>query len=112
MAVTGGPVAMSGPVGTCGAGNSFTVTGTIPGGCTEVYTLTGTFTDANHFDGTFTAQYQPGTQWNAAREFRRRLKIRFDRENIEIPFPQRSVHVHVDDSTPDRHLRAAGAAGG
>jgi small conductance mechanosensitive channel len=55
---------------------------------------------------------QPGSQWNAAREFRRRLKIRFDRENIESPFPQRSVHVHVDDSTPDRHLRAAGAAGG
>ncbi len=32
---------------------------------------------------------QPGSQWNAAREFRRRLKIRFDREQIEIPFPQR-----------------------
>jgi moderate conductance mechanosensitive channel len=55
---------------------------------------------------------QPGSQWNAAREYRRRLKIRFDREQIEIPFPQRKVHVHVDDSTPDRHLRAAGAAGG
>ena len=55
---------------------------------------------------------QPGSQWNAAREFRRRLKIRFDREQIEIPFPQRKVHVHVDDSTPERRLRAAGAAGG
>jgi moderate conductance mechanosensitive channel len=58
---------------------------------------------------------QPGSQWNAAREYRRRLKIRLDQERIEIPFPQRKVHVHVDDSTPDRHLlaaRAAGAAGG
>ena len=54
---------------------------------------------------------QPGSQWNAAREFRRRLKLRFDRENIEIPFPQRKVHVHVDEGVPD-HLKAAGAAGG
>jgi small-conductance mechanosensitive channel len=56
---------------------------------------------------------QPGSQWNAAREYRRRLKIRFDREQIDIPFPQRRVHVHVDEGTSDRSLRAAaGAAGG
>ncbi len=56
---------------------------------------------------------QPGSQWNAAREFRRRLKIRFDREQIEIPFPQRRVHVHVDDvHAATGRLRAAGAAGG
>lgn len=56
---------------------------------------------------------QPGSQWNAAREYRRRLKLRFDQENIEIPFPQRRVHVHVDEGTPaDSRLRAAGAAGG
>ena len=56
---------------------------------------------------------QPGSQWNAAREFRRRLKLRFDREHIEIPFPQRKVHVQVDDGTADSRLRAAaGAAGG
>ena len=54
---------------------------------------------------------QPGSQWNAAREYRRRLKLRFDRESIEIPFPQRKVYVHVEDSTVDPHLRAAGAAG-
>ena len=54
---------------------------------------------------------QPGSQWNAAREFRRRLKIRFDREKIEIPFPQRKVYVQVEDSPPDRRLKAAGAAG-
>jgi len=36
---------------------------------------------------------RPGEQWGAAREFRRRLKSRLDREGIEIPFPQRTVHV-------------------
>jgi small conductance mechanosensitive channel len=55
---------------------------------------------------------QPGSQWNAAREYRRRLKLRLDRENIEIPFPQRRVHVQVDESPADKRLRAAGAAGG
>jgi small conductance mechanosensitive channel len=55
---------------------------------------------------------QPGSQWAAAREYRRRLKLRLDRENIEIPFPQRKVHVQVDDSPHDSRLKAAGAAGG
>jgi small conductance mechanosensitive channel len=55
---------------------------------------------------------QPGSQWNAAREFRRRLKNRFDRERIEIPFPQRKVHVTVEgDGAPREVVRAAGAAG-
>ncbi|MGN6392809.1 MAG: mechanosensitive ion channel family protein [Gemmatimonadales bacterium] len=56
---------------------------------------------------------QPGSQWNVAREFRRRIKNRFDRENVEIPFPQRRVHVRIDggpDTDPIAH--AAGAAGG
>jgi len=35
----------------------------------------------------------PGEQWAAAREFRRRLKARLDREGIDIPYPQRTVHV-------------------
>ncbi len=35
----------------------------------------------------------PGAQWEVAREFRRRLKNRLDAENIEIPYPQRTVHV-------------------
>jgi small conductance mechanosensitive channel len=34
-----------------------------------------------------------GDQWAVAREFRRRIKNRLDREGIEIPFPQRTVHL-------------------
>jgi small-conductance mechanosensitive channel len=55
---------------------------------------------------------QPGSQWAAAREYRRRLKLRFDRESIEIPFPQRKVHVQVDENPHQSRLKAAGAAGG
>lgn len=31
-------------------------------------------------------------QWDIAREFRRRVKIAFDKEGIEIPFPHRTVY--------------------
>jgi small conductance mechanosensitive channel len=34
----------------------------------------------------------PGEQWRVAREYRRRVKYAFDREGIEIPFPQRVIH--------------------
>jgi len=57
---------------------------------------------------------QPGSQWNVAREFRRRIKNRFDRENLEMPMPQRRVHVRVEggpDPDPVAHAEA-GAAGG
>lgn len=35
----------------------------------------------------------PGKQWEVGRELRRRLKNRFDSEGIEIPFPQRTLHL-------------------
>lgn len=35
---------------------------------------------------------KPIKQWEVGREFRRRLKIRFDEEKIEIPFPHRSIY--------------------
>lgn len=34
---------------------------------------------------------RPGSQWDVARELRVRLKEAFDREGLEIPFPQRTV---------------------
>ncbi len=34
---------------------------------------------------------QPGRQWDVAREFRRRIKLAFDAEGIEIPFPHRTL---------------------
>jgi small conductance mechanosensitive channel len=42
----------------------------------------------------------PGAQWDVAREFRRRIKNRLDAEKIEIPYPQRTVHVrhHATDT--------------
>jgi small conductance mechanosensitive channel len=42
----------------------------------------------------------PGAQWDVAREFRRRIKNRLDAEDIEIPFPQRTVHVRHHGAAP------------
>ncbi len=36
---------------------------------------------------------KPLKQWEVAGELRKRLKIAFDREGIEIPFPQQVVHI-------------------
>ena len=38
------------------------------------------------------AKVLPLKQWEVARELRKRLKVRFDREGIEIPFPHRTVY--------------------
>ena len=55
---------------------------------------------------------QPGSQWSVAREFRRRIKNRFDRETLDIPYPQRRVHVRVEGGPGgDAIATAAGAAG-
>jgi len=49
----------------------------------------------------------PGEHWAAGREFRRRLKNRLDREGIEIPFPQRTIHVRSDRPDAEDLVRAA-----
>lgn len=38
---------------------------------------------------------RPLQQWTVGREYNRRLKIRFDAEGIEIPFPQRTLHLDL-----------------
>jgi len=38
---------------------------------------------------------EPLQQWAVAGELRKRLKIAFDKEGIEIPFPQRVIHTAV-----------------
>ena len=57
---------------------------------------------------------QPGSQWSVAREFRRRIKNRFDKETLDIPYPQRRVHVRVEGTPGPEPIvqAAAGAAGG
>jgi small conductance mechanosensitive channel len=42
----------------------------------------------------------PGRQWEVGREFRRRIKERFDRDGIEIPFPQQTIHVKAPGAPP------------
>lgn len=54
---------------------------------------------------------QPGSQWNVAREFRRRLINRFSRETIERPFQQRRVHVTVKGGAEGEQVAAAVSAG-
>lgn len=39
---------------------------------------------------------KPIKQWGVAREFNRRLKIKFDEENIEIPFPHLTMYMGAD----------------
>lgn len=55
---------------------------------------------------------QPGSQWNVAREFRRRLINRFAHESIESPYQQRRVHVTIKGGAAGEAIAtAAGAAG-
>ena len=49
----------------------------------------------------------PQRQWDVAREYRRRIKNRFDADNIEIPFPHRTFY-WGDDQEPKLAQLAAG----
>lgn len=40
----------------------------------------------------------PIKQWEVGREFRRRLKLAFDAENIEIPFPHRTLYFGTEQN--------------
>lgn len=53
----------------------------------------------------------PIRQWEVAREFRRRLKNRFDELNIEIPFPHRTIYWGTGaDNEWMRHFFKSGTA--
>jgi small-conductance mechanosensitive channel len=54
---------------------------------------------------------QPGSQWNVAREFRRRLINRFAKESIESPFQQRRVHVTIKGGAEGEAMATAASAG-
>jgi small conductance mechanosensitive channel len=47
-------------------------------------------------------QVKPGEQYAAERELRQRLKRTFDKQGVEIPFPQRTVHAIDETSAPPR----------
>lgn len=47
------------------------------------------------------ATTQPGLHNEVGRELRRRIKNRFDAEGIEIPFPQRTLHLGAADTLLD-----------
>lgn len=51
----------------------------------------------------------PLERWRVAREFRRRIKARFDADGIEIPYPHRILHFGGDREGSAEPLRLAAA---
>jgi small-conductance mechanosensitive channel len=60
---------------------------------------------------------RPASQWMIGREFKRRLKNRFDELGIEFPFPQQTIHfgrpghLVLDAPEPEEERRAPEPAG-
>ena len=50
-----------------------------------------------------TVKVEPGTQWSLQRAMREHVKLVFDRERIEIPFPQRTVWMRAEPDAPVDH---------
>ncbi|HEX8673583.1 MAG TPA: mechanosensitive ion channel family protein, partial [Longimicrobium sp.] len=53
------------------------------------------------------AKTLPLKQWDAARELRRRLKLRFDQEGIDVPFPTQTMYWGEGQSPADLAMLAA-----
>lgn len=43
---------------------------------------------------------RPGAQWRVGHEYRRRLKMQFDRLGIQMPYPQRTIHIQSEGRAP------------
>jgi moderate conductance mechanosensitive channel len=63
---------------------------------------------AHGIDIRLVVKTQPSKQWEVSRLIRERLKAEFDERGIEIPFPQQTVWMRVEDSA-QRALAGAGA---
>jgi moderate conductance mechanosensitive channel len=56
---------------------------------------------------------RPGSQWNVGREFRRRMKARLYKEEIEIPYPVRQPHARSDGQpAPEEEAQARASSSG
>lgn len=60
--------------------------------------------DASSISIKILGETQPIRQWDVAGELRKRLKVAFDKEGIEIPFPQRVVHFAAKPPTADKPI--------
>ena len=54
---------------------------------------------------------KPGEQWPISREVRRRIKMAFDAEGIEIPFPQRTIWLRTEGESDEAHVGSANLVG-
>ncbi len=53
-----------------------------------------------------TVKVEPGTQWDLQRAMREHVKVVFDAEHVEIPFPQRTVWMRVEPDPPSETVDA------